>query len=137
MFWLTLVFLAELGAWAAIGVATSALAGGGVPGGLLGVAAAAVAIIGWAFAASPRSRAPGPVKVVVKVVVFGAAVVLLFLAGWPIPAAVLALIIVVAHVGVARTAPTLPGAATPGAAAPHSGADPAHRAPKPPRRPPA
>ncbi len=93
--WLVLagVFLAELAALAALfvwGLATQ--------GWLVGVAAAGVAALAWGLFAAPRARFPHPVgRLLVKLAVFGGAVVGLWSAGYPGWAWSLAGFVVVVH----------------------------------------
>lgn len=88
--WLTIAFLAELAALAALAVwgwsAVDATAWRLV----LAVAAPAVAGVLWGVFAAPRApvRVPG-LTVLVKVAVFGAAVLALFATGHPVLALVL------------------------------------------------
>jgi 4-amino-4-deoxy-L-arabinose transferase-like glycosyltransferase len=102
---LALVFLSELAAWAAIGVAAYLLAGGGWKGWVAAILAVVVAIVAWGLMASPRAKAPAVAGLVTKVVVLGGSVVLLGLVGHPFWAAALGLLIVVAHAGVRVTTP--------------------------------
>jgi multidrug transporter EmrE-like cation transporter len=89
--WATVAFLSELAAVAAL-----ALAGFTVPSGtaarvLVGVGLPLVAAVLWALFAAPHAVVHvGALAVVTKVVVYGAAVGALLLAGHPWPAAVLA-----------------------------------------------
>jgi hypothetical protein len=89
--WLTVAFLAELAAlaafavwgWSAVDPTTWRL--------VLAVAAPAVAGVLWGVFAAPRAPVQVPaLTVLVKVVVFGAAVLALFATGHPVPAVVLA-----------------------------------------------
>lgn len=87
------VFVAEVAALAALfvwGLATQ--------GWLLGVAAAGVAALAWGLFAAPKARFPHPVgRLLVKVAVFGSAVVGLWGAGHPGWAWALAVFVVVVH----------------------------------------
>jgi hypothetical protein len=103
---LALAFLAELGAWFAIGYAVHHLVGGGWRGLVAGGLAAVVAIVGWGLFAAPTSSAPAAAALVTKLLVFGGAVSLLSAAGdwrWGLALAVL---IGVAHLGVHATSPS-------------------------------
>jgi Protein of unknown function (DUF2568) len=102
---LALAFLAELAAWSALGVAAYRLAGGGWQGWVAAAITVAVVITMWGLVASPKAKAPATASLVTKVVVFGGSVVALALAGHPIWAAALGLLIVVARVGVRATTP--------------------------------
>ena len=89
--WLTVAFLAELAALAAL-----AHGGWRAPGPtglrlLLAVAAPVVAAVLWGLFAAPRAprRSPAP-ALAVKVLVFGSAVLVLALTGHPVLALVLA-----------------------------------------------
>jgi len=89
--WLTLAFVAELAALAALAV-WGWSAGGSTAGRLLlAVAVPLVAAVLWGVFAAPRARVRVPaLTLLVKVVVFGAAVVALFATGHPVLAIVLA-----------------------------------------------
>lgn len=102
---LALVFLAEVAAWTAIGVAAYTLAGGGWKGWVAAILAIAVAVVAWGLLASPKAKAPPVASLFTKVLVFGGSVVLLVLIGHPFWAAALGLLIVVAHGGVRATTP--------------------------------
>jgi hypothetical protein len=105
---LALAFIAELGAWGAMGYAVHHLVGGGWRGLAMGGLAAAVAIVCWGLFASPHSNAPVAAALVTKILVFGGAVALLCAAGdwrWGLA---LALLIGVAHLGVHVTSPGAP-----------------------------
>ena len=84
-FWLTVAFLAELAALAALaswGWSTGGSTAGRV---VLAVAAPAVAAVLWGVFAAPRAPVRVPaLTVLVKVVVFGAAVLALFATGHPV-----------------------------------------------------
>lgn len=103
---LLLIFLAELAAWAAIGLAAYSLApnGWGIP---LAVGAAAVTLVLWGLLASPKAKAPPAVKIVVQWVVFAAAVAGLIVTGYAGFAGALAGLIVSAKVGERVTRRTL------------------------------
>ena len=89
--WLTVAFLAELAALAALAVWGWSV---GEPTGwrvVLAVAAPAVAAVLWGVFAAPRAPVRVPVlTLLVKVVVFGAAVLALLSTGHPVLAVVLA-----------------------------------------------
>jgi hypothetical protein len=102
---LALVFLAELAAWSAIGVAAYTLAGGGVRGWVAAIIAVLVVIVVWGLVASPRAKAPAVAGLITRIVVFAGSVLLLALVGHPFWAAAVGLLIVVAHGGVSATTP--------------------------------
>src|SRR5262245_46669019 len=78
-------FLHEFAALPAL-VASGVGLTGGVVGWLVGLAAAAVAAVGWGLFVAPRARIalPTPARLVVEVAVFVVATVGLFAAGWPV-----------------------------------------------------
>lgn len=90
-FWLTLAFLAELAALAALarwGWSAAGAIGWRV---VLAVASPAVAAVLWGIFAAPHAPVQVPViTVLVKVLVFGAAVLALVVTGHPVLAIVLA-----------------------------------------------
>jgi hypothetical protein len=89
--WLTVAFLAELAALAALAVWGWSAADSTGRRLALAVAAPAVAAVLWGVFAAPRAPVRVPaLTVLVKVVVFGAAVLALFATGHPVLAVVLA-----------------------------------------------
>lgn len=98
--WLALVFASELMAWTAIGFGAFHLAGEGWRGTLVAAGAVALSIGAWGLLAAPTSSAPPPVALGTKVIVFGAAVALLFAAGHPNWSVALLLLIGGSHLGV-------------------------------------
>jgi hypothetical protein len=89
--WLTVAFLAELGALAALAVWGWTVGDSTGWRVLLAVAAPAVAAVLWGVFAAPRAPVRVPaITLLVKLAVFGGAVLALFAAGHPWPAIVLA-----------------------------------------------
>lgn len=89
--WLTVAFLAELAALLALAVWGWSAVDPTVWRVVLAVAAPAVAAVLWGLFAAPRAPVRVPaLTVLVKLAVFGAAVVGLFVTGHPVPAVVLA-----------------------------------------------
>jgi hypothetical protein len=90
-FWLTVAFAAEVAALAALGVWGWSAADATVWRLVLAVVVPAVAAVLWGVFAAPRAPVRVPaLAVLVKVVVFGAAVLALFATGHPVLAIVLA-----------------------------------------------
>jgi len=89
--WLTVAFLAELAALAALAVWGWATGGSTATRVLLAVAAPALAAVLWGLFAAPRAPVQKPaLTLLVKVAVFGAAVLALVVIGQPVLAALLA-----------------------------------------------
>jgi Protein of unknown function (DUF2568) len=92
---LALKFVLELAAFAAFAYC-GASAGSGAVSVVLAIAAPAVAIVLWGLLAAPRSkrRLPSAARIPFELSVFASAIVALLLAGAPIAAAVLTMLVV-------------------------------------------
>jgi len=102
---LVLLFFAELAAWAAIGVSAYLMAGNGWRRALVAGGVVVVTLVLWGLLASPKSVAPRPVKLVVQLVVFAAAVAGLLIVGHVRFAGLLTGLIVTAAIGERVTRP--------------------------------
>lgn len=109
---LLLLFVVELAAWLAIGFGVHQLLGGGALGLAAGAAASAISVLLWGMFASPKAQErlaqQGSGRwptLLIKMVIFIAAVVLLGMTGSAWAARGMALAVLVVHVGVQLVRP--------------------------------
>ncbi|WP_432557648.1 YrdB family protein [Granulicoccus sp. GXG6511] len=109
---LVLLFLAEMAAWAAIGVTAYRLAGDGWRGALVAGGVVILILVSWGLLASPKSKAPTPIKLIVQFIVFSAAVAGLLVIDYVSLAGLLTGLILTAAIGARATRRAAPDSPT-------------------------